>query len=331
MTDFYPIYEVLDDADSQSHQGADVVAAELQQSEQMGSKRKFWFCDAQTSRWNLFKYSRGTAGEHWSEKVACEIAGLLGLPHARVELATYGGSWGALVEDLRPNRASMSLLHGNELMLEVDPTYQAQRTFRCSEHTVERVAHALNTHGVGLPDDSSLPQTLPTGVEDALGLFVGYLLLDAIIGNTDRHHENWGVIAKRNASGARILQLAGTYDHASSLGRELHDTKRTTRLTSTGKHGVPGYAERARSALYETGESSAPLSPRAAFLAAGELRPAARDGWLARCASVGVESLQRPLDRVHPYCMSETASVFAKALTGYNCAALLGRQEELAR
>ena len=52
-----------------------------------------------------------------------------------------------------------------------------------------------------------------------------YLLLDAVIGNVDRHHENWGILGK-DVDGSVKGRLAPTFDHASSLGRELLDTGR---------------------------------------------------------------------------------------------------------
>ncbi|MEY4578885.1 MAG: hypothetical protein RL701_3588 [Pseudomonadota bacterium] len=298
-----------------------------QQSEQMGSKRKFWHCDLQTECWSLFKYSQDNTGEHWSEKVACELAALLGIPHAIVELAVHAGATGALVQDLRPDRQHMSLLHGNELLLEYDPVYPSQAGYRVSEHTVSRVAQVLGEHRVRLPELPMLPRPLPTGVDDALGLFVGYLFLDAIIGNTDRHHENWAVIASRDATGARVLQLAPTYDHASSLGRELPDAKRIGRLRGVGARGVKGYAERTRSAMYASNGDIKPLSPRAAFLEAGKQRPAARDAWLRRCRDIGADALVEPLTRIPAALASEPAVAFASALLRYNIAALFAHED----
>ena len=41
--------------------------------EQMGSKEKFWFRKPDGADW-LFKFPKENTGEHWSEKIACEIA-----------------------------------------------------------------------------------------------------------------------------------------------------------------------------------------------------------------------------------------------------------------
>ncbi len=64
-----------------------------------------------------------------------------------------------------------------------------------------------------------------------------YLVLDALIGNTDRHHENWGFLGQvlvnidEVSEAARLVKQGGydiapSFDHASSLGRELPDEKR---------------------------------------------------------------------------------------------------------
>lgn len=313
-TELYPVFDIQLPTDA-THAGLDATD---RQQEQMGSKRKFWFYSIKNSIWYLFKYSREGTGEHWAEKIACEIARLLGLPHARVELAVYQGSWGAAIEELRPDRDQMSLLHGNELLLELDQTYPADRSYRVSAHTVRRVSAVLETQNVNLPASLAFPRPMPLGAVDAFDLFVGYLLLDAVIGNTDRHHENWAVIASKDPSGSRDVRLAPTYDHASCLGRELRDEARNARLDGEGTRGVPGYAERARSALYDEENAQAPLTTRQAFAAAAELRPNAGAAWISRLKEVGLGPLQGTLDRLPPSSASKPAIAFARALIGYN-------------
>ena len=59
--------------------------------EEMGSKRKFWYvCPGsdEETEW-LFKYPQSNTGQHWSEKIAAEVAAVLEIPHARVELAVF--------------------------------------------------------------------------------------------------------------------------------------------------------------------------------------------------------------------------------------------------
>ena len=56
-----------------------------------------------------------------------------------------------------------------------------------------------------------------------LAELASYAILDGLIGNTDRHHENWMFFHHPER---RSYQLAPSYDHGSSLGRELHDLSR---------------------------------------------------------------------------------------------------------
>lgn len=58
--------------------------------EPMGTKRKFWLLHDDGRRC-LFKYARVnsgiTTGEDWAEKIAAELATLISIPAALVELA----------------------------------------------------------------------------------------------------------------------------------------------------------------------------------------------------------------------------------------------------
>ncbi len=100
--------------------------------------------------------------------------------------------------------------------------------------------------------------TPPQSIESAVDTFVGYLLLDAWIGNGDRHHENWGLVSAID----RTIHLAPTYDHASSLGRELSDAKRQERLQNKT---VGAYLKKNYSAFYAQASDSKSLTTLAAF------------------------------------------------------------------
>jgi hypothetical protein len=56
------------------------IAADVQDDlEPLGTKPKFWFRTEAGDRC-LFKEARPNTGEDWAEKIACELARLLGLP-----------------------------------------------------------------------------------------------------------------------------------------------------------------------------------------------------------------------------------------------------------
>ena len=71
MPDFYPIVEVQEDWALEGVR------------EDLGSKPKFWYRPDETEVDWLFKYARENTGEHWSEKIAAEVAGLLDVTHPR--------------------------------------------------------------------------------------------------------------------------------------------------------------------------------------------------------------------------------------------------------
>jgi hypothetical protein len=287
--------------------------------EPLGSKKKLWFRHptGQEPRL-LFKYNRAGTGEDWSEKIAAELAQVLGLPHARVELAMFDEQRGAALVDFTENE-NVALVHGNEILEFVDPAYPTQKQYRAVEHTVGAVVSALERLNVGLP---STPVPLPEAVKDAFGLFLGYLLLDAWIGNTDRHHENWGVLRNRDEA-AQTLVLAPSFDHASSLGRELSDEARTNQGRPLQGSTVERYAGRARSALYGSDGGKRPLHTWQAFREGAAHRRDAADAWLERLTSVPQALVRDVVESVPEGHMSPPAKAFACALLECN-AKLLG-------
>ncbi len=146
-------------------------------------------------------------------------------------------------------------------------------------------------------------------------------MLDALVGNQDRHDENWGLILLPDG----LITLAPTFDHASSLGRNEQDDERIERLRTTD-HGrsVERYVARARSALYgRVGER--PLSTLEAFQEAGrppELREA-RDYWLSRLATIRLAEFQLILDNIPPTEISDPAKAFSLRMLEINRERLL--------
>ncbi len=63
------------------------------QLEQLGTKAKFWYQFDENQK-ALFKAGRPGTGENWAEKVCCELARLLGLPHA--EQDRHHENWGLI-------------------------------------------------------------------------------------------------------------------------------------------------------------------------------------------------------------------------------------------
>lgn len=286
------------------------------QEEQMGTKAKLWLVHGRTGQRVMLKFARQDSGEDWSEKVASHIASELGVPCPRVELAFVAGPGdgqqrhAVLCWSFLRRRPRESLIHGNELLLQADPTYPVANTYRACEHTIAAVHEVLQ----GYAPPASLAQR--PAIETAFDAFVGYLMLDALVGNTDRHHENWAVTSAR-AGSAQELRLAPSYDHASSLGRELPDRKRAGRLGSSGRGTLAEYADRATSAFWDdTGATK--LSTCDALLRAARFSPRAFLAWRNRLRAVSPVDLQDYVDLVPGYRLSSIGQEFARKLIEYN-------------
>jgi hypothetical protein len=290
------------------------VTADADQLEPMGSKPKFWF-DHQYLGPCLFKAARLGTGEDWSEKLAERFASWLNLPHARYELASWRGERGIITPRLTTD--AERLVHGNELLIELDPAYGTQsKAYRTPLHTVPAVLEALTTHGV----DTPAGWTPPSGVEGCLDVFAGYLLLDALIGNTDRHHENWAVIEREGEIGGSPARcLAPTFDHASSLGRNEPESKVRKRLATKDKgYSVEAYSGRARSAFYKSSNDDQPLTTMEAFSEAARRCSAAAAVWCMRLRDLDDSTIADIVGAVPEALMSRPRKEFVGRIIIYN-------------
>ena len=229
----YPIYEVNPDW--------------MIDPESMGSKEKFWYRDPsdETSTDWLFKFPRSGSGEHWAEKIAAEVAKVLEIPHARVELAVCRGIRGTITESFVASNET--LVHGNELLAVAISDYNPDQIRRPPQHNVDNILQIL--------EDIST-RMAPSLSDKLKAQFADYLILDAIIGNTDRHHENWGVLLDANEDA--LLGLAPSFDHASSLGREHSDERRIRHLA---EGTIGNYAAAGRGGVYWSEDDSRRPAP----------------------------------------------------------------------
>lgn len=208
------------------------------------------------------------------------------------------------------------LVLGNELLAKIINEYEDGKRYQVRQHTVRTVMAVTTSPLVGLP----LGWEAPEGITDAAGVFVGYLLLDALVSNQDRHHENWGVIWLPG----RGVFFAPTFDHASSLGRNETDQVRTDILgTRDMGRSVNAYVERAKSALFATPASASPLKTLEAFLEAAKIRPDAAVYWLDRLAKIDYEQFGEILAEVPGAEISVPARDFARRMLEVNANRIL--------
>jgi hypothetical protein len=193
----------------------DVSQSVADRPETLGSKEKFWLTPRPElglgDDLHLFKIGREGTGENWAEKVACEIAKVLGIPCAEYHLATCKGHNGVLSPRFLPRRSPF--IPANTLFSTVDREYDGSMRFKQRKYKLVSalaIIRSFSIEQIDLRDEGPLP---------ALSVFIGYLIFDALIGNTDRHHENWGITILGDPN-RLTFNLAPSFDHASSLGRE---------------------------------------------------------------------------------------------------------------
>ena len=309
-------------------ESVDIPADAPESPEALGSKPKFWF-QHQDLGLCLYKVARPGSGEDWSEKAAEQIAGFLGLPHARYELASWRSpqtgeqTRGVITPTLVPTTGRLIL--GNELLVAKVRGYQSAGGaphYRNSQHTLNVALELIGTAEASLPPDWDAP----VGIETTIDLFAGYLLLDAWIGNTDRHHENWAFIERGTGlpGCVPVRSLAPTFDHASCLGRNEPDANRERRLYGTDKrYSIAAYTAKAYSAFYGTETDSRPLTALETFNRVAAAHPGAASAWLSRLNQVTEEDVRETFLRFPEQRLSPLASAFAQTLLRENKRRLL--------
>ena len=256
--------------------------------EDAGTKDKFWLARKSDAAEFLFKIGRidseNNAVENWAEAAAAELCEKLGVPHAPYRLVVYNKQRGTISEDFRrwplPDGkvAAGEFWMANELLGGMRQDYPVEKRGRVKEYTVdacvsilrmmEKLEHPLR-YTVDKPCNISLP-----------GLFCGYLMLDALIANSDRHHENWGFLVAWDEKPPRV-KLAPTFDHASSFCREVAEKVRERLNTKDKERQADAFCRspKAKSAFCD--KDGRPFSPLEAFKEAMRLAPEKeRNMWL---------------------------------------------------
>jgi len=268
-------------------------------SEALGTKFKFWYTGENRQRY-LFKEVREGTGEHWSEKICCEIASMLGLPHAHYNLAIWKNRYGVVTPSFVDTLQKERLIHGNEIL---KPDVSPISFYKRRHHLIRKVTSFLKI--INPPRGTTVKE-----IKNANDAFIGYLMFDVLVGNADRHDENWGMVLTANG-----VELAPSYDHASSLGREIRDEERAARLiTNDIGYSVSAYACKARSGLYLSSEDRKTLTTIEAYKIAAETSPIANEYWLSKLKLITDSFLNEILMQISDDIMTPHAKEFALQL-----------------
>lgn len=203
----------------------DVTAWAVREEEWLGDQEKLWLREpgGGGQSW-LFKPSRvtmlpgrGDAPDRqftWfdaqSELIAVELAELIDVPTAQVRIARRSGESGSISANVVPYDGE---LQSGDVFLSGLPGLEyvpvVERSRNRTGHHLDGIERVLR--GKAGPRDSD--------GYGACEVFAGFLVLDAWIGNTDRHAENWALIVEGAES-----RLAPSFDHGSALGSGRDET-----------------------------------------------------------------------------------------------------------
>lgn len=255
--------------------------------------------------WKPARGRRRERREHWAEKIASELARHLGVPCAQVELAEQEADVGCLSRDLQGH--GHELHSGAVLLGAIDPGFDP-RERRHEAYTVDNISAVLA--GVEAPRGDPGPP-VPDGF-GAFDVFAGYLLLDALLLNRDRHAGNWSILRRKD--GSEPDRLCPLYDNASSLALSMSDSSRSKRLASKG---VEAYARREDHArAFARLDGPEPRLLEVARLALLRCSASARDYWTGQIIGVKPADLSAILDAVPE--MSEPLRTFTVELVEVN-------------
>ena len=263
MTDQWPIVDV----------SAWTIAGE----ETQGLQPHQWLSHESRQRTWLFKPLRPSRdrplGEHITEKLASELAKIMGIPSAPTDLAQRDGTLGCIVEDVRWSKGSLQ--PGRILLPEVLPDYDPEDPSRRG-HNVVNIRLALERFAA--PPAARTPAGFA-----AYDVFVGYLTFDALIANGDRHDRNWAVLIRPPGRPGKDA-LCGSYDHASSFGFNVSDDERRRHLVerTVAKWAQRGFARQFERRPGPSKQTLVDLARAAADLC----EPTVRDHWRKAVLSV---------------------------------------------
>lgn len=180
----------------------------------------------------LFKESNQRyKDQFWAEIIAYRVASHLGVtvPPAFVAWNGEDDKCGALIEWFLgyPNGPQEQYVPGGDYMTGLISGYERKKGEKHNFTSIQTLMTKLSEKG-------ELEVDWRTWWCDTF-------LFDALIGNTDRHQDNWGLVRHGN-----IARMAPVFDNGTSLGHEIFiqgmakfdDTARLNRYIECGKHHV---------------------------------------------------------------------------------------------
>lgn len=164
-------------------------------SEGSGRSEKIWLVNPENNSVGLFKFPKSEyTTEHLSEEIATKVAKLIDIECAIVEIGTYEGRIGSF--SYKINKHDEILVEGIQLINKYYPYYNPEILYDKKNkeyYSLEMILNSLKDYNFQRD-------------------FLKIPIFDFLIGNTDRHQNNWGIL--QNDEDVKLCPL---YDNGSSL------------------------------------------------------------------------------------------------------------------
>ena len=161
-----------------------------------GASEKEWIINPSKTCVGLFKFPKSDETyEHFSEKISFELAKIIGVESAKIDLGIYCDTLGS-ISYLINDSSKESLIEGVTLISKFRENYD---TFQLKDLDSDEYYSF----------DMILESIKPYGLKND---FFKVVIFDYIIGNSDRHHSNWGVLESDST-----IRFCPVYDNGSSL------------------------------------------------------------------------------------------------------------------
>ena len=162
----------------------------------------------------LFKHSFARhPDQFWTEIIAYQVGCMLEIPvpPAFVAFDSDNNVCSALIEWFvgYPGQPEDRFFAGGDIMVSIIHGFDRKKGRQHNFSSIEKHFSALKSVGFH--------------VFDWLNYWCDMLLFDALIGNTDRHQDNWGVLWNQNKG--NVAYMAPVFDNGTSLGYEILESK----------------------------------------------------------------------------------------------------------